>query len=231
MKIKKFIYVAVIGFLLISCGGGDDPVPTPKNEAPTAPILVAPANNKLCVDNLVSFQWNVSTDSNNDPITYEIQVAKDNQFLQIVKTFEGPANSQNILLEKGVAYYWRVKATDNKSLSSDYSSVYNFYTQGEAVVNHLPFSPELVQPVLNTVLNTATATLKWKASDVDVNDILVFDVYFGADNPPISKVSENLVTNTLNVPVVPLKEYYWKVVVKDGKGGEAIGQTWKFKTN
>ncbi|MFV5702869.1 hypothetical protein ACM55F_13435 [Flavobacterium sp. XS2P12] len=228
---KKFVYVAVIGFLLISCGGGDDPAPTPKNEAPTVPTLVAPANNKLCVDNLVSFQWNVSADSNNDPITYQIQVAKDNQFLQIVKTLEDPTNSQNISLEKGVAYYWRVKATDNKSLSSDYSSVYNFYTEGEAVVNHLPFSPELVQPVLNTVLNTATATLKWNASDVDVNDILVFDVYFGTDNPPISKVSENLATNTLDVLVVPSKEYYWKVVVKDGKGGETIGQTWKFKTN
>jgi hypothetical protein len=231
MKMKKFIYVAVIGFLLISCGGGDDPVPTPKNIAPTIPVLVAPADNKLCVDNSVSFQWNVSTDSNNDPITYQIQVARDNQFLQIVKTLEGPANSQNISLEKGVAYYWRVKATDNKSLSSNYSSIYKFYTEGEATVNHLPFSPELVQPVLDAVLNTTTATLKWNANDVDVNDNLVFDVYFGTDNPPVSKVSENLATNTLDVAVVALKEYYWKVVVKDGKGGETIGQTWKFKTN
>ncbi len=230
LHMKKFIYLAVIGLSLISCGGGDDSVET-TNTAPTIPALIAPANNKLCVDNLVNFQWDSSTDSNNDPITYQIQVAKDNQFLQIVKTLEGAAISQSIPLEKNVAYYWRVKATDSKKLSSDYSATYKFYTAGEVVINHLPFSPELVQPLLNATLNTAMVTLKWNCNDVDVNDKLVFDVYFGTANPPTSKVSENLATNILDIPVVALKEYYWKVVAKDGKGGETIGQIWKFKTN
>jgi hypothetical protein len=230
---KKFIYITVISFLLISCGGGEDATSLieTKNTAPTIPALVAPANSKLCVDNSVGFQWNSSTDSNNDLITYQIQIAKDIQFLQIVKTVEGAATSQNIPLEKSAAYYWRVKATDSKNLSSDYSSVYKFYTQGEAIVNYLPFSPELVQPLLNATLSTSTAALKWNCTDVDVNDKLVFDVYFGTDNPPTLKVSENLAANTLDMPVVALKEYYWKVVAKDDKGGETIGQTWRFKTN
>lgn len=227
---KKYLYVSVISFMLISCGGGDS-VPAPKNTAPTIPILVAPTNNKLCIDNSVNFQWDVSTDSNKDPITYQIQVAKDNQFLQIVKTLESPENYQTISLEKGIAYYWRVKATDSKSLSSSYSSTYNFYTEAIAIVNHLPFSPELLQPDLNSELNTTSATLKWNAKDVDVNDTLTFDVFFGTDNPPTSKVRENLATNTLDVAVVASKEYYWKVVVKDDKGGETIGQTWTFKTH
>jgi hypothetical protein len=229
---KKYLYISVISFMLISCsGGGDDPVPTPKNTAPTTPILVSPTNNKLCIDNSVSFQWDVSTDSNKDPITYQIQVAKDNQFSQIVKTLEGPASYQTISLEKGIAYYWRVKATDNKSLSSSYSSTYNFYTEAIATVNHLPFAPELVKPNLNSLLNTATATLEWSAKDVDVNDKLVYDVYFDTDNPPIAKASENRTTTTLDVNVLASKSYYWKVVVKDNKGGETIGQIWNFKTN
>jgi hypothetical protein len=185
----------------------------------------------LCIDNSVSFQWNLSTDANNDGITYQIQVAKDKGFSQIVKTVEGSTNTQNISLEKGVAYYWRVKATDVAKLSSDYSVTYNFYTAAEAVINHLPFSPDLVAPALNTALNLGTTTLKWTAVDVDATDKLVYDVYFGTVNPPATKVSENLTTNVFEVTVVASKEYYWKVVVKDNKGGETTGQIWKFKTN
>lgn len=232
---KNLIYLSVIGLLFISCssGGGDDPTPTPevKNVAPTMPTLVTPTDNKLCVDNTVAFQWNLSTDSNGDAITYQIQVAKDNQFSQIVKTAEGSTVGQTVALEKNTAYYWRLKATDSKGLSSDYSPIYKFYTSGDAVVNHLPFSPEIVEPVINTVFNTTTATLKWNASDVDATDVLSYDVYFGTANPPTSKISENKAENTLNVTLEPAKEYFWKVVVKDNKGGETVGQIWKFKTN
>jgi uncharacterized protein (DUF427 family) len=230
---KKYIYISVISLLLMSCGGGDDssPAPIPVNTAPTIPILVTPTNNKLCIDNSVSFQWDLSADSNNDPITYQIQVAKDIQFAQIVKTLEGSTNSQTISLDKGIAYYWRVKATDNKSLSSNYSSTYNFYTEGVATINHLPFSPELVQPALNSLINPGTATLKWNANDVDVNDVLVYDVYFGTDNLPATKVGSNITTNTVDVSVATSKKYYWKVIVKDNKGGETVGQIWSFSSN
>lgn len=229
---KNFIYLSIVSLLFISCGGGDDPAPTPvvTNSAPTMPTLVTPTDNKLCVDNTVAFQWNLSTDANKDPITYQIQVAKDNTFSQIVRTVE-TSTVLTIALDKNTAYYWRIKATDSKGLSSDYSATYKFYTAGEAVINHLPFSPELVEPAVNTVFNTTTASLKWNASDVDATDILVYDVYFGTVNPPTSKVSENTATKALDVTLQPAKEYFWKVVAKDNKGGETIGQTWKFKTN
>jgi hypothetical protein len=233
---KKYLFIASISFLLFSCSGGGSSTPTPpppvvKNTAPTVPVLTAPINSKLCVDNLVNFQWNASVDAESDAVTYQIQVARDNQFLQIVSTIDGAAISQNISLDKGLSYYWRVKATDSKSLSSEFSSVYSFYTAGVAVTNYLPFSPALVQPALGAILNTATATLKWTASDVDVNDKLVCDVYFGTTNPPTAIVSASNATNSYNVNVVASTEYFWKIVVKDGKGGETIGQIWKFKTN
>ena len=232
---KKYLYIVSISFLLFSCSGGGSSTPTPpvvKNTAPTVPALVAPVNSKLCVDNLVNFQWNVSVDAESDAIVYQIQVARDNLFAQIVSTIDGSnLVSQNIQLDKGLAYYWRVKATDSKGLSSDYSPTYSFYTAGAAVTNYLPFSPVLVQPALNAFLNPTTATLKWSASDVDVNDKLVYDVYFGTSNPPTAIISTNIATSSLDVPVVASTEYFWKIVVKDGKGGETIGQIWKFKTN
>lgn len=226
---KHFIYLAIIGFLIISCSGGDDTAST--NTAPTIPALVAPANNKLCIDNSISFQWNSSTDIDSDAIAYQIQVAKDKGFSQIVKTVEAATNTQNILLEKGVAYYWRVKATDTAKLSSDYSDIFSFYTSAEALVNHLPFSPDLVAPVWDTTVNAGIITLKWTAIDLDAADKLVYDVYFGTANPPTTKVSENLEATVFNVTVANSKEYYWKVEVKDNKGGETTGQIWKFKTN
>lgn len=228
---KNFIYLSIIGLLVSACGGGSDDPETPQNEAPTVPTLVAPTDNKLCVDNTVSFQWNASTDANNDAITYHIEVAKDNSFSQIVKTVDVATNNTSIPLEKNTAYYWRIKATDSKGLSSISSSTFKLYTSGEAVVNHLPFAPELVEPSINIALTTATATLQWKATDVDATDVLTYDVYFGTTNPPTAKVSENTSSTSYAVTLEATKEYFWKVVVKDNKGGETIGQVWKFKTN
>ena len=221
-----------MSFLLFSCGSDDTPTQETKNTAPSVPTLLSPANATLCTGNFVDFEWNASIDAENNSIIYQLQIATNNQFTQIVKTTEGAAIGQTVTLNKGTAYYWRVKATDNKNASSNYSATYSFYTEATAVANHLPFLPQVLQPEINTFVNSATANLKWSATDVDTNDILVFDVYFGTTNPPTAKVGSNLastslITNTLQ----PATNYYWKVVVKDNKGGETTGQVWNFKTN
>jgi hypothetical protein len=226
---KKFVCFTIMSVLLLSCND-DAPVET-VNVAPTTPVLVAPVNNKLCISNSLSFQWEAAVDSNNDPIVYKIQIAKDKDFLNIVFSGDNKAIYQNVNLEKATAYYWRVKSTDNKNLSSAYSTVFSFYTSGDGVVNYLPFLPDLVSPELNSVLNASTAELKWTAIDVDKKDKLVYDVYFGTTNPPTEKVGVNQENPNLSVNVTASKEYFWKVVVKDDKGGETNGQIWRFRTN
>ena len=230
---RKNIYFIVIACSLFSCGGGDSSsAEENSNTAPTVPTLVAPTNNKLCIDNAVSFEWNASTDAEKNPITYQIQIATDNQFTQIVKTAEGTPNYQNLTLNKGTAYYWRVKATDSKNASGNYSNTFSFYTEAEVVANHLPFLPQLVQPEFNSFINSTTAILKWTAADVDTNDALVYDVYLGTTNPPTAKVGTNLTTTSWTTTTLQATtNYYWKVIVKDNKGGETIGQVWNFKTN
>jgi hypothetical protein len=182
---------------------------------------------------VVNFQWNASTDDEGDTITYEIQVAKDNLFAQIAHTLTSNTASQSVSLEKGIAYYWRVKATDNKSASSNYSATYSFYTEGVGITNHLPFSPVLVSPVLNEVIHGAPKTigLTWTATDVDTSDSLTYDVYFGIANPPTIVTSANQSASTLNQSVSPSTTYYWKVTVKDSEGGQTIGQVWSFTTD
>jgi len=232
---KNFIYLSIISLLFAACGsgGGDDPVTPPAtNTAPSVPALTSPADNKLCLDNTVAFQWNQSSDTEKDAIVYQVQVAKDNGFTQIVSTLDGTSNLTNTtVLDKNTAYYWRVKATDAKGLSSAYTATYKFYTAGVAVVNHLPFAPALTQPAINSILTGTSAILGWTASDVDTTDALTYDVYFGTANPPTVKLSDNITALSTTVAVEPTKQYFWRVVVKDNKGGETIGQVWKFKTN
>lgn len=233
---RKIIALASIALLLISCGGGgsDAPTPTPEpaNTAPSVPSLVAPTNGLLCINNVVTFEWSASTDAENNPIVYQLQIATDNQFSQIVSTTDVSSRTQSVTLDKGKAYYWRVKATDSKNASSAYSGTFSFYTEGVAVANHLPFLPELIQPETNTTISGTSAILKWFASDADVTDVLTFDVYLGTTNPPTVKVSENRTTPTFEVTSLQaVTQYYWRLVVKDNKGGETRGQVWNFRTN
>lgn len=233
---RKIIYLASIALLFISCGGGgsDGPTPTPEptNTAPTVPTLVVPATSSLCINNIVAFEWSASTDTENNPIVYQLQIATDNQFGQIVSTSEISSRTHSVTLDKGKAYYWRVKATDSKNASSAYSGTFSFYTEGNAVANHLPFLPEVIQPETNTTITGTTAVLKWFASDADAADVLTYDVYLGTTNPPTVKVAENRATSIFEaVSLQAATQYYWRIVVKDNKGGETRGQVWNFRTN
>nr|WP_315189643.1 hypothetical protein [uncultured Flavobacterium sp.] len=220
-----------MSLVLISCGGGSDPTPEPQNTAPSVPSLVAPASNKLCISNIVSFEWSVSADAEKNPIVYQLQIATDNQFAQIVSATDVSTPLQIVTLDKGKAYYWRVKATDSKNASSAYSSINSFYTEVVAVSNYAPFMPQLVSPTNDATIAGTITTLKWTGSDVDLNDVLSFDVYLGTELNPTTKVVDNKTVKSFDATLQATKIYYWKVVVRDNKGGETSGQVWSFKTN
>ena len=230
---KKYLYLILVVNFLIACGeSGDDleSIAVVENKTPSTPVLMAPVDNLLCTDNTVTFNWGSSLDLDGDTINYTMQIATDNLFLQIVLDTNIKETKTTFTLDKGKAYYWRVKATDSKNESSSFSSIFQFYTEGIASENHSPFSPGLVSPKLSSVVQITTATLEWTASDVD-NDTLVFDIFFGTQNPPLQKFSANQSETILNVEVASSKEYFWKVVVKDSKGAQSIGQVWNFKTD
>lgn len=230
---KKNILNLVVGLLFISCGGGGDDSsdPVAENKAPSVPTLLAPANNLLCIDNAVSFQWNASSDPDSDAISYQIEISKDNLFTQIAYTNSSTTPNKTASLEKGIRYYWRVKSIDSKNLASSYSSVFQFYTEGIGLTNHLPFTPTLVKPDLSSVVNVNSVVLEWNASDVDVNDVLTYDVYFGTTNPPTAKVSSGQSLKTYTQSLNTSGTYYWRVDVKDNKGGVSKGQVWRFVKN
>lgn len=228
---KKFLYIALIGAVVSSCGGGgggDTPPEPAVNNAPTVPTLSEPTNNLLCINNSVSFKWNTATDPDGDAVSYEIQVSKNSQFSTIATTETSTTASKTIALEKGIQYYWRVKAKDSKNASSEYSPVYQFYTEGVGISNYLPFAPSIVTPALNSAVATAAVSLNWTASDVDTADTLTYDVYFDTVNPPVAKVASDISAKTFTQNTNASTAYYWKVVVKDNHGGQTVGQVWNF---
>lgn len=234
---KKHIFYIIVSLLFSGCSGGsgdDDPstttTPEETNVAPTVPSLVYPTDNLLCIDNNLEFKWNASTDSNGDNISYTIEISKSNDFSSIEFTSSVNTTSKVVTLEKGIAYYWRVKSKDNKNASSSFSSVFNLYTEGEGVSNHLPFAPDLVSPSLNATEQAGSITLSWTASDTD-GDNLSYNVYLDTNNAPNTLVSENQSESTFTTTVQSSSTYFWKIVVNDDKGGQTTGQVWSFKTN
>jgi hypothetical protein len=227
---KKFLALLIgLGFISCGGGGGDEPPPPKENKAPSIPTLVYPTNGLLCVQNTLEFSWTSSVDPEGDNINYEIVIAKDNLFTQIVEQKTTAALNTVISLEKGVAFYWRVRATDSKGKSSDFTTNWSFFTEGIGVVNYVPFAPAVVKPTLNSTVSGTTAILEWTASDVD-NDPLTYDIYFGtATSPPLLIGNQTLKTYTVNLTANTT--YYWRIDVKDNKGGKTIGQIWSFKTS
>jgi|GEM_PF-392789 hypothetical protein len=252
---RNLLYITILSISLGSCGGGggDDPTPPPVvNTAPTVPILEYPTDNLLCLDNLVTHTWKASTDKENNTITYQIEVAKDAQFTVNKQVFTTILLQINIALESNFAYYWRMKASDGDKESS-YSSTFKFYTYGVGITNQLPFTPEVDSPKLNSSVSTApTVNLQWTATDANTTDVLTFDVYLGTNETilenedglydtelaslllkePVNQddTNKNLYKIT-NVTASLSTKYYWKVVVKDNKGGQTIGQVWSFTTD
>jgi hypothetical protein len=99
------------------------------------------------------------------------------------------------------------------------------------LTNEPPNTPGSPSPQDNaTGVNLAT-TLTWNCTDPN-GDPLTYDVYFGTNPNPITKEGEGLTTASKNVAGLTTysTDYYWKVVAKDGRGGETSSSIWKFTT-
>ncbi len=227
MKITGLFLLIAVFFLGCSSGGDEiqheDPMP---NTAPSVPLLTYPTNELLCTEFELDFAWQAASDADGDPISYTLQIASDQQFNNIIGEKTVLGTSELVLLEKGETFYWRVRANDDQSNSSQFTAPWKFYTIAEAVENHLPYLPELLQPLMGATVSGNTTVLSWEVGDID-DDILSYDLYFGLTaDPPLFQ--EDLDTNSYEASLEPDNTYYWKIVAYDGQGGVSIGPVWEF---
>ncbi len=97
--------------------------------------------------------------------------------------------------------------------------------------NQPPFPPNTASPLDNETGVSTSPILSWTCADPN-NDFLVYDVYFGTDNPPTTKVSSGQNETSLNRNGLSNgTAYYWRVVVKDNHNNSTVGAIWSFITN
>lgn len=226
---KEIKYIAALfTVLLLSACGGDS---GPSNTAPSQVTqVVFPTADLLCIDNNINFQWNASTDADEDPISYRIVIALDRSLTNIVEERTVATNSVIITLQQGIAYYWSVTAIDNMDLESEPSQTLAFFTSGPGITNYAPFTAALNSPSEESIVSAGTVNLQWTGGDTDVDDTLTYDLYFGlATDPPLSQAG--LSTENASEATTSGNTYFWRVDTIDDSNIKTIGQTWSFTAN
>lgn len=226
----KYITALFTVLLLCACGGSGDDGPPP-NSAPTPVTQITfPTADLLCVDNNINFQWNASTDPDNDAIRYRLVIALNRSLTNIVEERTITNNSIAISLQQGVAYYWNVTAIDAMGEESAPSPTLAFFTSGPGISNYAPFTAAVDSPADESNVTAGTVNLEWTGGDTDVDDTLTYDLYFGlATDPALSQ--SGLTTDSATEATTAGNTYYWRVDSIDDSGVKTIGQIWSFTTN
>lgn len=231
---KKILYALVFIIISSSCSSGGDGGGSgvTNDSTPSTPVLTFPAQDQLCIENTLNFTWNASTNEDGSSVIYTFEIATDNQFSNVIVSEIQTSLSKVVTLEKGLAYYWRVRSKSTKGVESEYSTTSQFYTEEVPNSNNLPFSPDNVAPFVGQNFDGENSIdLQWTASDVD-KDPLKFDVYFGKNKDALVLMVENMEQTTLKVTAdTPQTLYYWQVIVKDDKGAKTESPVWNFKVN
>lgn len=198
------------------------------NKGPSELNLIFPTENLLCTSNTITFDWTDATDAENDNIEYTITIAKDRALNTIVENRTLKESELTLTLENATPYYWKVDALDTNNNIGVSTETFAFYTQGESIENYAPFAAELISPENNETVTQETVLLSWTAEDLNVADVLTYELFFG-ENDNLTLIEDNLSFKNFQVKVNLGKTYSWRVNVKDQNGGKSIGEIWTFQ--
>ncbi len=205
---KKYIgFVFVLGLLFLSCEGKFEPI-----NSLDAALLLLPANNQECLGIdlpngkiQVAFDWEDVNGVSSYTLEYEDSVTGESF------TVTSLESNLDLELEPGTLYSWRVTVSDDFG-NSKTSDPFNFYTEGLAEENHVPFPAEI-----NITDNgNGTVTIAWQGSDLD-GDIDFYDVFFSNEDPPSQLLSETTDSST-TVEIQNGITYYLNVRTVDENG-------------
>ncbi len=214
--------------LLISCGGNDDPPPTPEGAS-----LIFPEENSECTTGLsinetlsqVTFQWMAS--SNTDRYTLSV-VNLDTNVPQTIST---AATSANLSIAKGTPFAWSVTSFNSNSDQTAISETWLFYNAGFETT-YAPFPAQLVNPISGSTVQKDLANevlLEWQGADVD-NDISSFELFFSEENPPATSMGTlDSGTMEFSVSVNSDTVYYWRIRTTDSEGNSSDSGVFDFK--
>ncbi|PNR93134.1 MULTISPECIES: hypothetical protein [unclassified Petrotoga] len=220
---KKYWYVVVLAVSLLLLAGC---IPS-FNEPPSTPSSPNPAHGATGVPIDVTLSWQAS-DPDGDTLKFDLYLGTTEANLELIAQDLTTKSYKPVGLEYNTTYYWKVVAEDPDGETAP-SPVWNFTTSVEP--NMAPTVPSNPNPAPGATGVSVTPTLSWQASDPD-DDVLTYDLYFGEAQDSLSVKVSNLSTNsyTLTESLENGTTYYWKVVAKDGRGGQTEGPVWSFMT-
>lgn len=109
----------------------------------TSPNLTAPKNDSINTPEIVTLSW----EAVNAAQSYQVTLAEDAAFTQGVIDTSSTTNSIELSFSQGKKYYWKVKASNNITVS-DWSEVWTFTV--EMLVGKPTSSPVQIYPINDT---------------------------------------------------------------------------------
>ncbi|GAT63021.1 hypothetical protein [Paludibacter jiangxiensis] len=224
----------ILGFILLSCGGGSDeptPVPVP---APGITTLSLPANNTACLQGTsattttasVIFSWGTASNA----VSYQLVIK--NLKTQISAAYTTTKTGDTISLAINTPYAWSVSAINSTGKTT--SDSWKFYLSGTASSSYAPFAADLTSPASGAVINSngaasVSVAFSWTGSDPD-NDIASYALYLDNVNASTQVVASQTVTTSTQI-LARAKTYYWKVITTDKMGNTSISAINSFRIN
>ena len=108
------------------------------------------------------------------------------------------------------------------------SATWKFYNAGPGIENYSPFPADDPSPKSGATVNSGSITLGWAGSDLD-NDIVSYEVYLDAANPPetlVGTVTQTSFETTVTADTV----YYWRVITIDSENNRSNSQIFQFRS-
>jgi hypothetical protein len=198
---------------------------TPACTAPGVASLATPAHGATGVEPAAVLDWaDVSGAS-----TYEVQVATDSAFANVVATATTLVASNwtvSPLLNTTTPYFWRVRAKNSCGGTGAWSSTFTFTTRGCITLA----TPTVVSPANGATGVGTSATLDWS----DVTGAARYEVQVATDAAFTNVVRSNTALASSAWTVSPALAsstlYYWRARAADSCGVGAYSATSSFTT-
>ena len=107
----------------------------------------------------------------------------------------------------------------------------NFYIICSKKTNQPPTIPSDPNPKDGAIEIDINTKLCWTSYDPNPEDIVTYDIYFGATNPPPKLIRNQSATSYNPVELESNKTYYWRVVAWDNHNASTFSQLWRYKTD
>ncbi len=193
-------------------------------EIPPVVCCIFPENFRENVDIPLTLEWDYN--SNMKGVRFKVFIS-ESQYPEYFSYVDGYNSLKIDSLKHDTIYRWYI-AAEIDGIKIAESSIYSFKTKSKE--NTPPLNPSNPIPLNGSSEVDLQLTLRWNCSDPD-GDILRYDVYFGGSVDSLKKIITDTFYDSLSLDELENDtEYFWKIVVKDGNGGQNEGPVWKFKT-